>query len=86
MTFTTIKTAACVLATAIAVPLVALASDTSIDPKFEAQIRETLTAQGFEVRKIEIEDELFEAYALKDGQKYEVYMNADLEIMKIEED
>ncbi len=45
----------------------------------EAAVRQALEAQGFEVRKIEGEDddggEALEAYALKDGKRYEIYVD-----------
>lgn len=73
------------LATTLALP--ALASDTlKLDAETESQIRATLTADGYEVRKIEIEDGLYEAYAMKDGHKYEVYLDAALKVVKVEED
>jgi len=50
------------------------------------QIRTMLTEQGYEVAKIKIEDGMYEAYARKDGQKYEVFLNAAFEIVEIEED
>jgi hypothetical protein len=51
----------------------------------EAQIRATLTEQGYEVRKIVMEDGNFEAYTLKDGKKYEVYMDAQLHVVSTKE-
>ena len=51
-----------------------------------AQIRAMLTEQGYEVAKIKIEDGMYEAYARKDGQKYEVFLNAAFEIVEIEND
>ena len=51
-----------------------------------AQIRTLLTEQGYEVAKIKIEDGMYEAYAKKDGARYEVFMNAAFEIVEIEED
>ncbi len=50
------------------------------------KIREVLTEQGYEVGKIKIEDGLYEAYAKKDGKKYEVFMDADFAIVKTEID
>ncbi len=50
-----------------------------------AQIREMLTEQGYEVAKIKIEDGMYEAYAKKDGHKYEVFLNGDFEIVEIED-
>ncbi len=44
-----------------------------------AALRQALEAQGFEVRKIEAEaddgGEALEAYALKDGKRYEIYVD-----------
>ena len=51
-----------------------------------AKIREMLTEQGYEVAKIKIEDGLYEAYARKDGKKYEVFLNADFDVVRTELD
>ena len=44
-----------------------------------AAVRQALEAQGFEVRKIEGEDDdggkAIEAYALKDGKRFEIYVD-----------
>ena len=45
-----------------------------------------LTEQGYEVAKIKIEDGMYEAYAKKDGKRYEVFLNGDFEIVEIELD
>lgn len=50
------------------------------------QVRTVLTEQGYEVAKIKIEDGMYEAYAKKDGQRYEVFLNGDFEVMKVKED
>lgn len=50
------------------------------------QIRALLTGQGYEVGKIKLEDGLYEAYARKDGERYEVFMNGDFEIVRTERD
>lgn len=42
----------------------------------EAEIRATLTAEGYEVRKVEVEDGEIEAYAVKDGKMLEIYTDA----------
>lgn len=39
------------------------------------EIRASLTAQGYEVRKVKPEDGKLEAYALKDGKLYEIYVD-----------
>lgn len=40
------------------------------------EIRSSLISMGYEVRKIELEDGDLEAYALKDGARYEIYVDA----------
>ncbi|UWQ64016.1 PepSY domain-containing protein [Leisingera caerulea] len=74
------------LALAFTLPAAAaFASDGTPGAETQAKIRELLTGQGYDVRKIETEDGLYEAYALKDGKKYEVYLNDKIEVVKIEE-
>jgi hypothetical protein len=38
-------------------------------------ITSALVAKGYEVRKVEIEDHELEAYALKAGARYEIYVD-----------
>ncbi len=38
-------------------------------------ILQSLTAQGYKVRKVEVEDGCYEVYAMKNGKKYEVFVN-----------
>jgi uncharacterized membrane protein YkoI len=44
-----------------------------------ASVRQALVTQGFEVRKIEAEDDdggqALEAYAMKDGKRFEIYVD-----------
>lgn len=55
--------------------------------KTEAEITKSLQDQGYEVRKVEVEDGFLEAYALLNGERYEIYVNPKTgEIVKIEED
>jgi hypothetical protein len=54
--------------------------------EIKQQITATLTEQGYEVRKIKTEDGLFEAYARKDGKRYEVFLNDKMEIVRTEDD
>ena len=42
-----------------------------------------MAAQGYDVRKIEIEDGEIEVYALKDGKRLEIYLNPDLSVNRI---
>ncbi|MCB2105636.1 MAG: PepSY domain-containing protein, partial [Rhodobacteraceae bacterium] len=51
----------------------------------QAKVTEQLTAQGYEVRRIDSEDGMIEVYAMKDGKKVELYLNEALEIVKSKE-
>jgi hypothetical protein len=53
----------------------------------DAEIRASLTAQGYEVRKIERDDGVMEAYALRDGKRYEIYVDPNSgEVLRVKED
>jgi len=82
-----LSTAATVLALALALPGAAFAtSDEAVPADTAAAIRTMLEAEGYGVRQIEREDGMFEAYALKDGQRYELYINAEMQIIRTERD
>lgn len=48
-----------------------------------AQITKHLTEQGYEVGKIKTDDGLYEAYAKKDGEKFEIFLNDKMEVQYI---
>ncbi|WP_319823750.1 PepSY domain-containing protein [Thalassovita sp.] len=58
----------------------------SVPQETQALIRAKLTEQGYEVRKIKREDGLFEAYALKDGKKLEIYLDENLNVVRTKTD
>lgn len=65
----------------------AFATDTvELTDENTAHIRELLTAQGYEVAKIKLEDGMYEAYARKDGEKYEVFLDGAFGIVRTELD
>lgn len=70
--------------------LSALATSDGVSGKPDAavsnQIKTQLVAEGYEVRKIKTEDGMYEAYALKDGAKFEIYFDSDLNIVKTKTD
>lgn len=74
------------LALAITAGTMAQASDDyiKIDPAKIQQIETLLTEQGYDVRKIEMDDGLYEADALKDGVHYEFNLLRDLSVMETE--
>jgi hypothetical protein len=64
----------------------AIASESAITDEIDRNIRSVLAEQGYTVGKIKIEDGLFEAYARKNGKKYEVYLNNALNVVRTQED
>ena len=54
--------------------------------KPDAAVTEEITAklsdEGYEIRRGKTDDGLYEAYALKNGVKFEVFLDADLTIVK----
>ena len=61
-------------------------SDFRLSDETKTEITLQLTDKGYEVRKIKTEDGFYEAYAIKDGVKYEIYMDKSLEIVRVKED
>lgn len=57
-------------------------ASTDLDEATRTKITEQLTAEGYEVRKIDSEDGMIEVYALKDGKKLELYLDAELKVVK----
>ena len=77
------KTLATSLAITAALATGALAANSvELNDANTNQIRQMLTEQGYEVGKIKIEDGMYEAYAKKDGQKLEIFLNGDFEIVR----
>ena len=52
------------------------------DAAITEQITAKLAGEGYEVRKIKTEDGLYEAYALKNGEKFEIFMDGDLNVVR----
>ncbi|MDQ7070062.1 MAG: PepSY domain-containing protein [Rhodobacterales bacterium] len=78
-----VKTTAAALALAMitmAQPVLASGGDVSQEQR--THITTMLTEQGYDVRKIEMEDGQIEVYALKDGSRFEIYLDADMNIVR----
>jgi hypothetical protein len=60
--------------------------DSAVSAEIESQITTMLTEQGYEVRSIEMEDGDYEAYALRDGARFEIYLDDSLTILRVEAD
>ncbi|GAA4225130.1 hypothetical protein GGQ68_001767 [Sagittula marina] len=74
------------LAALLAAPAFASDDDLVLDDAMRTRITEQLTAEGYEVGKIKIEDGEYEAYAKKDGHRYEVFLDADLNVTHTKDD
>ncbi len=76
--FSMIATAALM---SLSLGLPALAEE-KVDPAVQEKLTAQLVKEGYEVRKIQMEDGLVEAYAVKDGKTYEMYFDKDLKVVK----
>lgn len=68
----------------VALATSALASE-AVDEDAKAKITAMLESEGYEVRKVEREDGMLEAYAVKDGKLFEIYFDDKFEIVKTKE-
>jgi hypothetical protein len=81
MTSTTIRRliAGTALAAAVALPLSFASASADLvgtaAGKTADEITASLIAQGYEVKKVKPEDGMLEAYATKDGKRYEIYVD-----------
>ncbi|RID93540.1 PepSY domain-containing protein [Gemmobacter lutimaris] len=66
----------------LAVAAPAFASGDKIDDATRDKATAAMTAQGYEVRKVDMEDGMIEVYAVKDGKTFELYLDADMNIVK----
>jgi hypothetical protein len=60
--------------------------DLPLNADVKARISATLEEQGYSVGKIKIEDGLYEAYAKKDGMRYEVFLDTEMKVVRVKED
>ena len=75
------------IALAMILPATAvLASGGTVADDIQDQIRTLLTDQGYEVRSIQMEDGEYEAYAMRDGARFEIYLDDSLTIVRVAED
>jgi hypothetical protein len=61
-------------------------AEVELTPEEKAKIEDMLKGQGYEVKKIKVEDGLYEAYVKKGDEKVELLLNEKLEIVKSEQD
>ncbi len=71
------------LALALATP--AARAEDEVNAATQEKVTAQLTAEGYEVRKIEAEDGLIEAYVVKDGKAMSLFLDESLKVVKTEE-
>lgn len=87
MSFAKYSARIALLAIATTLPLAAMASsDMRLTDEMRTTITAAMTEQGYETRKIDIEDGMIEVYAIKDGERFELYLNENYEIIRAERD
>jgi hypothetical protein len=78
-------------AASLAFPAVASATECAYSPKETwksvADVTTKVAAMGYDVRKVEIDDNCYEVYGVKDGVRQEIYLDpVSAEIVKVEAD
>ncbi|MDH3264743.1 MAG: PepSY domain-containing protein [Paracoccaceae bacterium] len=82
MTHTFAKPLVLALALAVSAAPVLAASADAVPQATQDAVRAKLVAEGYDVRSIQMEDGRIEVYALKDGQKLEIYLDAALNVVE----
>ena len=75
-----------IAATALSVSIAQAGERLQLNAEVKQRINASLTKQGYQVGKIKIEDGLYEAYVKKDGMRLEVYLDSDMNIVRVKED
>ena len=57
-------------------------AETEVDSATKDKVTADLTAQGYDVRKMEIEDGMVEVYAVKDGKAVQLFLDNSLKVVK----
>lgn len=76
---------AALAAVALALAAPAARAEDEVDAATQEKVTAQLTAEGYEVRKIEAEDGLIEAYVVKDGKAMSLFLDESLKVVKTEE-
>lgn len=82
----TLARTAALVAVALALAAPAARAEDDVDAATQEKVTAQLTAEGYEVRKIEREDGLIEAYVVKDGKTMSVFLDDQMNVVKTEEE
>ncbi len=78
----TTLTAALIALSLAAAPMAAQANS-RVSNELRSQVTQKLAAEGYEVRKVVPENGMIEVYAVKDGRMLEIYLDSELNILRI---
>lgn len=79
--FRNLTAAALILSFGLGLPALA-ESEGKLDAAKTEAVTAKLTAEGYEVRSVGMEDGMIEVYATKDGKKFELYLDDALNVVK----
>lgn len=74
----TLIAATSLIAAATALPALAEGSEGAVAPAKQKKLAAELKSQGYDVRRMEMEDGYIEVYALKGGKRMEMYFDSSL--------
>lgn len=57
-------------------------AETEVDGATKDKVTADLTAQGYDVRKMEMEDGMVEVYAVKDGKAVQLFLDSAMKVVK----
>ena len=75
-----------IAATALSVSIAQAGERLQLNAEVKQRINASLTERGYQVGKIKIEDGLYEAYVKKDGMRLEVFLDSDMNVVRVKED
>ncbi len=61
-------------------------TDDHMSGEVPSAVSDALEAAGYTVKRVEMEDGLYEAYAMRDGNRYEVMLDRAGNIVEVEEE
>ncbi len=74
--------ASALLVTTTALPVLAETGEAAADAATQKKVTAMMAADGYDVRKIVVEGENTEVYALKDGKQYVIYLDQGMKVVK----
>jgi hypothetical protein len=77
-----ILVASTLLALSLGMPAFAESGEGNADPAATKKVTAMMVADGYDVRRIVVEGDKIEVYALKDGKQFVIYLDQALKVVK----